>query len=189
MIAHDDALAILKQQIGDEDIVVAVYGTAVDWHALRPHPLNYFSVGAMGLTASHGLGLALGCPQRRVIVIDGDGSLAMALGTLLTVAGAAPKNLVHILWNNGVYQANGGHPLPARDKADFAALALAAGYRAAHRFDDKAIFAQQIGSVLQEEGPVFADVKIKPNPFEKQDFKPLRAQALRDAFKAAVMRR
>jgi len=186
MIPHDDALAILKQQIGNDDIVIAVYGTAVDWHALRPHPLNYFSVGAMGLTAAHGLGLALGCPERRVIVIDGDGSLAMSLGSLVTVAGAAPKNFVHILWENGVYQANGGHPLPGRGKVDFAALALAAGYRAAHRFDDAAIFAQQIGSVLQEEGPVFAGVKIKANAFQKQDFAPLRAQALRDAFKAAL---
>ena len=189
MIPHDDALAILKQQIGNDDIVIAVYGTAVDWHALRPHPLNYFCVGAMGLTAAHGLGLALGCPGRRVIVIDGDGSLAMSLGSLITVAGAAPKNFVHMLWENGVYQANGGHPLPGRGKVDFAGLALAAGYRAAHRFDDAAIFAQQIGSVLQEEGPVFAGVKIKANPFQKQDFAPLRAQALRDAFKQALVQR
>ena len=112
-----------------DDIVIAVYGTAVDWHALRPHPLNYFSVGAMGLAASHGLGLALGRPDKRVIVLDGDGSLTMALGTLITVAGAAPKNFVHILWENGVYQANGGHPLPARGMTDYAGIALAAGYR------------------------------------------------------------
>src|SRR3954467_4587704 len=139
MIAHDEALEILARHVADS-IVIAVYGTAVDWHALRPHPLNYFSVGAMGLTAAHGLGLALGCPGRRVIVMDGDGSLAMSLGSLITVAGAAPKNFVHILWENGVYQANGGHPLPGRGKVDFAGLALAAGYRAAHRFDDAAIF-------------------------------------------------
>ena len=63
MIPHDEALDLLKQHAGDA-IVVAVYGTAVDWHALRPHPLNYFSVGAMGLAASHGLGLALGRPDQ-----------------------------------------------------------------------------------------------------------------------------
>jgi sulfopyruvate decarboxylase subunit beta len=187
MIAHDEALEILKCNVRDDDIVIAVYGTAVDWHALRPHPLNYFSIGAMGLAAAHGLGLALGRPDKRVIVIDGDGSLTMALGTLTTVAGAAPKNFTHVLWENGVYQANGGHPLPARGKADYAGIALAAGYRAAYRFDDKASFAQQIGSILAEEGPVFVDLKIDPPPFNKQDFKPLRAQALRDAFKAALV--
>jgi sulfopyruvate decarboxylase subunit beta len=185
MIAHDEALELLTQHV-DDAIVVAVYGTAVDWHALRPHPLNYFSVGAMGLAASHGLGLALGCPDRRVIVIDGDGSLAMALGSLITVAGAAPKNFVHILWENGVYQANGGHPLPACGITDFAGIALAAGYRAAYRFEDKANLAQQIGSLLMEEGPVFVGLKIDPGPVKKRDYKPLRAQALRDAFKAAL---
>jgi phosphonopyruvate decarboxylase len=186
MIAHDDALDILARHVGDA-IVIAIYGTAVDWHALRPHPLNYFSVGAMGLAASHGLGLALGRPDKRVIVLDGDGSLTMALGTLITVAGAAPKNFVHVLWENGVYQANGGHPLPGRGLTDYAGLALAAGYRAAHRFDDKANFAQQIGSILAEEGPVFVDLKIDPGPVKKRDYRPLRSQALRDAFKAALV--
>ena len=185
MIAHDEALEILKRHVSGA-IIVAVYGTAVDWHALRPHPLNYFSVGAMGLAASHGLGLALGRPDKRVIVLDGDGSLTMSLGTLITVAGAAPKNFVHVLWDNGVYQANGGHPLPARGKTDYAALALAAGYRAAHRFGEQADFAQQIGDILQAEGPVFVDLKIDPGPVKKRDYKPLRAQALRDAFKAAL---
>jgi phosphonopyruvate decarboxylase len=188
MIPHDEALDILKRNVRDDDIVIAVYGTAVDWHALRPNPLNYFCVGAMGLTAAHGLGLAIGRPDKRVIVIDGDGSLTMGLGTLVTVAGAAPKNFVHLLWENGVYQANGGHPLPGQGKTDYAGLALAAGYRAAHRFDDKANFAQQIGSVMAEEGPVFVDLKIDPKPFQKQDFGPLRAQALRDAFTAALAR-
>lgn len=188
MILHDEALQILKRNVRDDDIVLAVYGTAVDWHAIRPNPLNYFSIGAMGLTAAHGLGLAIGRPDRRVIVVDGDGSLTMSLGSLVTVAGAAPKNFVHILWANGVYQANGGHPLPAQRLADYAGMARAAGYRSAHRFGDAANFAQQIGSVMAEEGPVFVDVKIAPKPFEKQDFKPLRTQALRDAFKAALAR-
>jgi sulfopyruvate decarboxylase subunit beta len=185
MIPHDEALDILKRHVGD-DIVIAVYGTAVDWHLLRPHPLNYFSVGAMGLAASHGLGLALGRPDKRVIVLDGDGSLTMALGTLITIAGAAPKNFVHVLWENGVYQANGAHPLPAAGKTDYAGVALAAGYRSVHRFDIAANFAQRIGSILQEEGPVFVDLKIDPGPVKNRDYKPLRKQALRDAFKAAL---
>jgi sulfopyruvate decarboxylase subunit beta len=110
----------------------------------------------------------------------------MALGTLTTVAGVAPKNFTHMLWENGVYQANGGHPLPARGKTDYAGIALAAGYRAVYRFDEKNNFAQQVGSILTEEGPVFVDLKIDPGPFKKRDYRPLRAQALRNAFKAAL---
>ena len=186
MIAHDDALAILKRQIGDDDIVIAVYGTAVDWHALRPHPLNYFSVGAMGLTAAHGLGLALGCPERRVVVIDGDGSLAMSLGSLITVAGAAPKNFVHILWENGVYQANGGHPIPGRARVDFCGLARAAGYHQVHSIATADALEREIDVVLAQEGPVFAALKIDAGPSVKRDFSATRAQGLRDQFRTAL---
>ena len=186
MIPHHEALAILARQIPQDNIVITLYGTAVDWLALRPHPLNYFSVGAMGLAAAHGLGLALGRPDKRVVVVDGDGSLTMALGSLVTVAEAAPKNFVHVLWENGVYHANGAHDVPGRGRVDYAAMARAAGYRSVHTIETRANLEQQIGAVLAEDGPVFAALKIKSDPPVKQDFKPTRAQALRDAFRAAV---
>ena len=66
-------------------------------------------------------------PDRRVIVLDGDGSLLMNLGSLVTIAAAAPKNLVHFVCDNGSYEANGGHPIP-NPKVDFAGLARSAGY-------------------------------------------------------------
>ena len=78
--------------------------------------------------------------------------------------------------------------MPARGITDYAGIALAAGYRAAYRFDDKAHLAQQIGSFLTEAGPVFVNLKIDPGPVKQRDYKPLRAQALRDAFKAALAR-
>ena len=66
----------------------------------------------MGLASSHGLGLALAQPSRRVIVLDGDGSLLMNLGTLVTIGKVAPQNLCHLVFQNGTYEANGGHPIP-----------------------------------------------------------------------------
>ena len=66
----------------------------------------------MGLASSHALGLALGRPDKRVIVLDGDGSLLMNLGTLVTAAAAPPKNFYHFVCENGTYEANGGHPIP-----------------------------------------------------------------------------
>ena len=71
-------LALLKEQI-DREIVVSTYSTATDWSSLSERPLNYYSVGAMGLASSHGLGLALARPERKIIVLDGDGSLLMNL--------------------------------------------------------------------------------------------------------------
>ena len=66
----------------------------------------------MGGASSLGLGMALARPDRRVLVLDGDGSLLMQLGSLATVAGAAPRNLVHFLFKNGVYHTSGAQGIP-----------------------------------------------------------------------------
>jgi len=65
--------------------------SAHSWNAINDRPLNHYSFGAMGLASSHGLGLALGLPSRRIIVLDGDGSLLMNLGSLVTIAAAARR--------------------------------------------------------------------------------------------------
>src|SRR4029077_16274245 len=142
---RDEALRLLARHVTD-DIVVAVYTTAFDWIAIRNSPLNYIMTGAMGLGSSHGLGLALGRPDKRVIVLDGDGSLLMNLGTLVTIAEVAPPNFYHFVCENGTYEANGGHPIPGRQSVDFAGLARAAGIRMVHEFSDIKIFEQQIGA-------------------------------------------
>jgi len=74
MMKRDACFRILARHVTDE-IVIASYSAAVEWNELNPRVLNYFSVGAMGLASSHALGLALGRPDKRVIVLDGDGSL------------------------------------------------------------------------------------------------------------------
>ena len=111
MIDRKKAWAALAPHITDE-IVVATYSSATDWLATVDRPLNYFAFGAMGLASSHALGLALARPDKRVIVLDGDGSLLMNLGTLVTIGAVAPKNFTHIVAHNGSYEANGGHSIP-----------------------------------------------------------------------------
>jgi len=85
MMQRHQCLAVLARHITDE-IVVATYSSAFEWLELGERSLNYFSVGAMGLDSSHALGLALGRPDRRVICLQGDGSLLMNLGALVTIA-------------------------------------------------------------------------------------------------------
>ncbi|HEV3178495.1 MAG TPA: thiamine pyrophosphate-dependent enzyme [Stellaceae bacterium] len=187
MITRDEGLRVLARQVPD-DIVIAVYSTAFDWVQIRPHVLNYFAVGAMGLASSHGLGLALGRPNRRVIVLDGDGSLLMNLGSLATIANAAPKNFFHFVCENGTYEANGDHPIPGRGRLSFAGLAREAGYAATHEFADLAHFEQQIGNVLGQTGPVLIDLKLVRGAESPRDYRGLYAAERRAAFRAAVMR-
>jgi phosphonopyruvate decarboxylase len=183
MMRRDDALAALARH-RTNDIVVATYQAAFDWMRLAPHPLNYVSIGAMGVASSHALGLALGRPDRRVIVLDGDGSLLMNLGSLATIAGAAPRNLFHFVCENGVYEANGAHPLP--HQVDFPAMAKAAGIPHVFAFDDLATFTAALPNVLALQGPVFAALRVVPGAPSPQNYDYIHSQAARVTFKAAL---
>jgi sulfopyruvate decarboxylase subunit beta len=184
MMKRAECFRILKRHVTDE-VVVSTYSSAVDWLALGERTLNYFSVGAMGLDSSHALGLALGRPDKRIICLQGDGSLLMNLGCLVTIAAAAPKNLVHIVVQNRTYEANGGHPIP-NTRTDFAAMARSAGYAHAHEFSELANFEQQAAHVLQQEGPVFATLHVEPSGPLTYDYPKLYDAARRKAIREAL---
>jgi len=169
MMNRMECLKVLAGIVTDE-IVVATYSTGTDWLALTPdRKLNYFAFGAMGLASSHGLGLALGQPTKRVIVLDGDGSLLMNLGTLVTIAAVAPKNFVHFVGHNGTYEANGGHPIPNK-AVDFAGIARSAGIAKTHRISDLADFRARAPGLIKEEGPVFVELLIEQGPLGPRDY-------------------
>ena len=90
------------------------------------HRTNFFYLEhAMGLASSTGLGIALAMPRHKVIVIDGDGSLLMNLGTLSTMARYRPGNLVHIVFDNGSLLSVGGFPTATATGTDLAGVARA----------------------------------------------------------------
>jgi sulfopyruvate decarboxylase subunit beta len=184
MMKRDECFKILARHVTDE-VVVSTYSSAVDWLALGERTLNYFSIGAMGLDSSHALGLALGRPDKRIICLQGDGSFLMNLGCLVTIAAAAPKNLVHIVVQNDTYEANGRHPIPST-KADFASMARSAGYAHAHEFAELANFEQQAAHVLAQEGPVFATLHVEPSKQLTYDYPKLYDAARRKAIKAVL---
>jgi thiamine pyrophosphate-dependent acetolactate synthase large subunit-like protein len=136
------------------------------WRAAAPEPANEIPdhldiVGCMGSASTIALGIALAQPQRRVIVVDGDGSLLMQLGSLVTIAGAAPSNLFHFVFENGVYETSGSQPLPAEGRFDLTEMARAAGYAHGLQFESADEFASQLASVLQRHGPVFVSVRTE----------------------------
>jgi sulfopyruvate decarboxylase subunit beta len=158
-MSRDEALRALAQCRGDR-IVVSTMQVVTPWHILSPGPLNMTCVGFMGGASTLALGTALARPDRQVLVLDGDGSLLMQLGSLATIAGAAPRNFHHILFQNGVYETSGSQPTASADQIDFAAMAAGAGYRAAYTFDDLGRFREELPGLLDEEGPVFICLKI-----------------------------
>jgi sulfopyruvate decarboxylase subunit beta len=119
-------------------------------------------VGAMGSASTIALGIALAQPSRKVIVMDGDGSLLMQLGSLVTIAGAGPENLYHFVFENGVYATSGGQPLPAEGRLDFEMMARGAGVAYSARFDDASSFKAALPDLLERQGPVFVTLQIEP---------------------------
>jgi phosphonopyruvate decarboxylase len=185
MMQRDEALKIFARHVTDE-IVVAVYAACFDWMAICPRDLNYVSTGAMGQASSHALGLALGRPDKRVLVFDGDGSLMMNLGSLITIADMAPANLVHFVFENGCYEVNGAHPLPGTGRVDFCGFARAAGYRSVQNFDDLATFERAIPRLLSASGPAFTTLKVVPGAPYPRDYQRIHSAAMRENFRRAL---
>src|SRR6202158_1378901 len=137
------------------------------WRAAVTEPANQIPdhldiVGCMGSASTIGLGIALAQPERKVIVVDGDGSLLMQLGSLVTIAGAAPANFFHFVFENGVYETSGSQPLPAEGKFNLHEMARAAGYAHVAQFDDAGAFASAVPGLLNRRGPVFVSVRTEP---------------------------
>ena len=185
MMKRDECLKVLSRHRKGE-IVVAVYSAAQEWIHISPSDLNYTLTGAMGQGSSHGLGLALGRPDKRIVVLDGDGSLLMNLGSLITIAHAAPRNLIHCVCENGTYETNGNVPIPGSGQFNFASLAREAGYRQTYAFDDLQDWEEQIGHILREEGPVFVGLRVEPGEPYPEDFRRLKSLEFREQFRRAL---
>jgi sulfopyruvate decarboxylase subunit beta len=153
----EDVLRLIAAQRGSA-ICVPTMTTAPAWRSIAPDDLSVTCVGFMGGASALGLGLALARPDRRVLVLDGDGSLLMQLGSLATVAGAAPRNLVHFLFKNGVYHTSGSQGIPGGLTVDFVMMAKGAGYALACVIDDLKEFRRRLPGLLAAEGPVFVEL-------------------------------
>ena len=185
MMKRDECLKVLARHRSNE-IVVAVWKAAHEWIHISPSDLNYTFVGAMGQGASHALGLAVGRPDKRVIVLDGDGSLLMNLGCLVTIANAAPRNLVHCLCENGVYETNGSVAVPGAGRVSFSGLAREAGYAKVYEFSLLEDWDRALDRILKEDGPIFVDLKVEMGEDYPEDFRRLYSIQHREAFRRAL---
>jgi sulfopyruvate decarboxylase subunit beta len=156
-IKPEDALRAIAAVRGDA-LCIPTMTTSPAWRTIAPDDLSAGCVGFMGGASSLGLGLALARPERRVLVFDGDGSLLMQLGSLATVAGARPRNLVHFLFKNGVYHTSGAQETPGGLTVDFVTMARAAGYRSAVAIGELEELKRRLPSLLAGEGPTFVEL-------------------------------
>ena len=123
-----ECIAMLHPELDDKLVVTIMGACAQELYDLG-HKENFFYLQhAMGLASSIGLGLAMHLPAERVVVLDGDGSVLMNLGTLATMARYRPRNLVHIIFDNGSLLSTGGFDSHTTSGiTDLAAIARGAG--------------------------------------------------------------
>ena len=122
-----DALTAIYPDLQDKIVVTIMGAVAAELYTLGHRPQFFYLEHAMGLASSMGLGIALAMPRHKVIVIDGDGSLLMNLGTLTTMARYRPGNLLHIVFDNESLLSVGGFPTATSTGTDLAGIARSSG--------------------------------------------------------------
>ena len=130
----------------DDKLVVTIMGACAQELYDLGHKDNFFYLQhAMGLASSIGLGLAMHLPEERIVVLDGDGSVLMNLGTLATMARYRPKNLTHIVFDNGSLLSTGGFDSHTTSGiTDLAAIAKGAGLERVSAVDSVMDFGEAV---------------------------------------------
>ena len=137
---RSDCLEAIYDELRDCAVVTIMGAVAVELYNLGHRPNFFYLEHAMGLASSMGLGIALSQPGRKVVVLDGDGSVLMNLGGLTTLARYAPPNLTHVVFDNQSLLSVGGFPTATATGSDLAGIARAAGIKRAGTFTDLEAF-------------------------------------------------
>jgi phosphonopyruvate decarboxylase len=164
MINRYEAITKIVKHVRPNDLVITTTGMiSRELFAIADRPANFYMLGSMGLASALGLGLALLVKQRRVLVLEGDGSALMSLGTLPLIAAEGPENLVHVILDNEAYESTGAQA-SISSKFSLADLSKAAGYAHVVRTDN----ADDLASVVNEwdtrSGPHLALIKVTIGP-------------------------
>jgi thiamine pyrophosphate-dependent acetolactate synthase large subunit-like protein len=154
------AKALLADR-GDLLVVAGLGSTAWDVAAAGDHPLDFPLWGAMGGAALIGLGLALAQPQRRILVITGDGELLMGLGGLATIGAQQPANLALVVFDNERYGETGMQPTHTAHDVDLAAVAGACGFPVTGTVREPSELEAALPVIREAEGPLFHAIKVR----------------------------
>lgn len=163
-LLREAAIERILDALAPDDIVLTTTGKSgrevFELRVKRGQPQrDFLTVGGMGHTASIALGVALVSPLRRVVCLDGDGSMLMHLGATAIIGDLAPRNLIHVLLNNQSHESVGGQPTVA-GKVDFGAIAKACGYRAYHSARDLAGIDAMFATLDGQDGPHLCEIHL-----------------------------
>ena len=164
-LSREDAIKLVINQLGDEDIVVSTTGMAsrelfeYREQLKQDHNKDFLTVGSMGDSSQIALGIALSKPDRQVFCLDGDGAVIMHMGSLAIIGSESPKNFKHVVLNNGSHDSVGGQPTVAFD-IDIIAIAESSGYNEVYRAETKEELVQKLSLLKSTDGPAMLEVRV-----------------------------
>ena len=169
-LSREEAIRTVAAALGEKDCIVSTtgmisrelfeYRTAMN----QGHERDFLTVGSMGHASQIALGIAMAKPDRRVWCFDGDGATIMHMGSMAIVANKAPKNYVHVVFNNGAHDSVGGQPTVGLD-IDLPAIAKAVGYKEAITVCSKEELEKELSTLNSQlstlGGPIFLEIRVK----------------------------
>jgi thiamine pyrophosphate-dependent acetolactate synthase large subunit-like protein len=181
-----EVVAQLLAERADALLITGLGSTTWDAAAVGDKAENFYVWGGMGGAAMIGLGLALAKPERRVLVITGDGEMLMGLGAFATIAVQRPRNLAVVVIDNEVYGETGMQHTHTHFGVDLAGMATAAGFESARTVYTQSDLDTLCASLYEAPGPLFADVKVSTERHETV-LPPRDGTYLKHRFRRAVL--
>jgi thiamine pyrophosphate-dependent acetolactate synthase large subunit-like protein len=170
-MTHREALEVLAQNRGRRIVIPTMASIAI-WPQLSDQPLDFaYMPSSMGQGPALGLGLALAHPEHGAIVINGDGSMLMNLGSLVSLANH-PANVFVVIIDNGIYEITGGQATAGKGHTDFAGLARAAGIGRVYTFATVADWRAGAAGALADPGPAVIVLHVEGRPGQKTPVPP-----------------
>ena len=154
-----EAIELITRKIGNELIISANGYISRDLFSINDKTTNFYMIGSMGLASSIGLGIAIKNPKKRIFVFDGDGNILMNLGSLTTIGTIKPKNLIHLVFDNGSHESTGRQPT-CTNSISIAKIAKAANLKA-FQVENESQFEKILVKIKKLLGPIMIVVKIK----------------------------
>ena len=169
-MSREEAIQTVAAALGEKDCIVSTTGMIsrelFEYRAAmnQGHERDFLTVGSMGHASQIALGIAMAKTDRTVWCFDGDGAAIMHMGSMAIVANKAPKNYVHVVFNNGAHDSVGGQPTVGL-KIDLPAVAKAVGYKAAISVASKDELKKELSTLNSQlstvGGPILIEVKVK----------------------------
>ena len=180
-----EAFHKLAPLLKNEPMVLANGYISREFFNVTDRKENFYMIGSMGLASSIGLGVALAQPERKTLILDGDGNVLMAMGTLAMIATCAPKNLIHLVIDNEVYESTGSQRTLSHE-IRLEEVAKSAGYKQAMRVTRPEDIRPAYEQLYKEEGPVFLLIKVEPAFDSSQGRVTHTPEEIRDRFMASM---